>query len=86
MNAKCCLTECSENRITLSVLGGFLENYGYLWHQCHAEGRIDEAIMESAKRNVARYVRQFGWKILYGDMKCKIVTRSRLVLRGGYRD
>ena len=80
---KCFLTECVENRITLGVLEKFLSAYGWLWHQCYAEGRIDESVMESAKQNVAQYVRQFGWKIRYGKMKCKVVTRSRLVIRAG---
>jgi len=86
MDSKNFLTECNENRITLSVLGEFLDAYGWLWHQCYAEGRIDESIMESAKRNVARFVRRFGCKIRYGMMKCKIVAGSRLILRGGYWD
>jgi len=82
-NEKCFLTECVENRITLGVLEKFLSAYGWLWHQCYAEGRIDESVMKSAKQNVAQYVRQFGWKIHYGKMKCKVVTRSRLVIRAG---
>ena len=86
MNEKCCLTECSENRVTLAVLDKFLDAYGYFWHQCYAEGRIDESQLKAAKRNVSRYVRRLGWKILYGEMKCKIVSRSRVILRGGYWD
>jgi hypothetical protein len=83
MEKKCFLKECSENRITLSVLEKFLDAYGYLWHQCYAEGRIDESGMKLAKRNVARYVRRFGWKIRYGIMKCEVTYRGRIVLCGG---
>ena len=86
MNGKNCLTECSENRITLSVLGGFLEAYGDYWQQCYAKGRIDKSIIISAQRNVAQYIRRFGWKIKYGKMKYEITTISQLVMRGGYDD
>ena len=86
MNEKYCLTECYENRITLSVLDDFLKGYGWLWHQCYAEGRIDELLMKTAKSNVARFIRPFGWRILYGAMKCKIIMQDRVILRGGYWD
>ena len=86
MNGKNLLMECSNNHITLSVLGEFLESYGYLWHQCYVEGRIRKSVMESAKRNVARYIQRFGWKIRYGKMQYEIVTCSRLIMRSDYDD
>lgn len=70
------LTEIAEGRIDDTMFYEFLNAYGYYWHNCHAEGRIEDAILNTAEKNAIKYAKEKGLHLEFGEMVFALKSAS----------
>ena len=66
---KCLLTEVTQDRLDEKLFYEFLDAYGWYWHNCHAEGRINESELFEAESNMIRYARSKGLRLHFERME-----------------
>lgn len=71
---KCLLTEVSQDRLDEKLFYEFLDAYGWYWHNCHVEGRINEKELSEAEANMIRYARSKGLRLHFEKMEYALLS------------